>query len=30
VPLSPAEWRDLVDLADVIAKTGGLRRSKRF
>ena len=25
VPLSPAEWRDLDGLADVIAKTGGLR-----
>ncbi len=24
VPLSPAEWRDLTDLAEVIAKTGGL------
>jgi predicted RNA-binding protein with PUA-like domain len=30
VPLSPAEWRDLVDLAEVIAKTGGLRRTNRF
>lgn len=30
VPLSPAEWRDLEALAGVIAKTGGLRRSKRF
>jgi predicted RNA-binding protein with PUA-like domain len=30
VPLSPAEWRDLEGLADVIAKTGGLRRAKRF
>jgi predicted RNA-binding protein with PUA-like domain len=30
VPLSPAEWRDLEELADVIAKTGGLRRAKRF
>jgi len=24
VPLSPAEWRDLEELAEVIAKTGGL------
>jgi predicted RNA-binding protein with PUA-like domain len=30
VPLSPAEWRELEDLAVVIAKTGGLRRKKRF
>jgi predicted RNA-binding protein with PUA-like domain len=30
VPLSPAEWKDLAALADVIAKTGGLRRKKRF
>jgi predicted RNA-binding protein with PUA-like domain len=30
VPLSPAEWRDLEGVADVIAKTGGLRRAKRF
>jgi hypothetical protein len=30
VPLSPAEWRDLEALALVIAKTGGLRRKKRF
>jgi predicted RNA-binding protein with PUA-like domain len=30
VPLSPAEWRDLRQVADVIAKTGGLRRKKRF
>jgi predicted RNA-binding protein with PUA-like domain len=30
VPLSPAEWRDLESLAAVIAKTGGLRRKKRF
>lgn len=30
VPLSPAEWRELAALADVIAKTGGLRRKKRF
>jgi predicted RNA-binding protein with PUA-like domain len=30
VPLSPAEWQDLMDLSAVIAKTGGLRRRKRF
>jgi len=30
VPLSPAEWRDLVALADVIAKTGGLDQTERF
>ncbi len=30
VPLSPAEWRDLSQLATVIAKTGGLRRKERF
>jgi len=30
VPLSPAEWRCLVKLADVIARTGGLRRKRRF
>jgi predicted RNA-binding protein with PUA-like domain len=30
VPLSPAEWRDLEAVAAVIAKTGGLRRKKRF
>jgi predicted RNA-binding protein with PUA-like domain len=30
VPLSPAEWRDLEALALVIARTGGLRRKKRF
>ncbi len=30
VPLSPAEWRDLGALASVIARTGGLRRKKRF
>ncbi len=30
VPLSPAEWKDLGELADVIARTGGLRRKKRF
>ena len=30
VPLSPAEWKDLTELAGVIAKTGGLRRKNRF
>ena len=30
VPLSPAEWQDLIELAAVIARTGGLRRKKRF
>jgi predicted RNA-binding protein with PUA-like domain len=30
VPLAPAEWRELATLADVIAKTGGLRRKNRF
>jgi predicted RNA-binding protein with PUA-like domain len=30
VPLSPAQWSDLTDLSAVIAKTGGLRRKKRF
>jgi predicted RNA-binding protein with PUA-like domain len=30
VPLSPAEWRDLEGISDVIARTGGLRRAKRF
>ena len=31
VPLSPAEWRDLEELADVIARTGGLAESaERF
>lgn len=30
VPLSPAEWKELIQLAEVIARTGGLRRSKRF
>ncbi len=28
VPLSPAEWRDLEELAEVIAKTGGLESAK--
>ena len=30
VPLSPAEWRDLEELADVIARTGGLEPVQRF
>jgi predicted RNA-binding protein with PUA-like domain len=30
VPLSPAEWRDLEELAQVIAKTGGLSRAQSF
>jgi predicted RNA-binding protein with PUA-like domain len=30
VPLSPAEWKDLAYLAEVISKTGGLRRNKPF
>ncbi len=30
VPLSPAEWQDLAQLAAIIAKTGGLRRKQRF
>ena len=30
VPLTPAEWKALAELAEVIAKTGGLRRKKRF
>jgi predicted RNA-binding protein with PUA-like domain len=30
VPLSPAEWKGATQLAEVIAKTGGLRRKKRF
>lgn len=30
VPLAPAEWRDLSALAEVIARTGGLRRANRF
>jgi predicted RNA-binding protein with PUA-like domain len=30
VPLSPAEWKDLGYLAEVIAKTGGLRGKQRF
>jgi predicted RNA-binding protein with PUA-like domain len=30
VPISPAQWSEVEDLAEVIAKTGGLRRKKRF
>jgi predicted RNA-binding protein with PUA-like domain len=30
VPLAPAEWRDLAATAEVLAKTGGLRRKDRF
>jgi predicted RNA-binding protein with PUA-like domain len=30
VPLSPAEWRDLVGLAEIIARTGGLGVEGRF
>jgi predicted RNA-binding protein with PUA-like domain len=30
VPLSPAEWTGATQLSEVIAKTGGLRRKKRF
>ncbi|HEX9241663.1 MAG TPA: EVE domain-containing protein [Anaeromyxobacter sp.] len=30
VPLSPAEWRDLEEIADVIARTGGLHSVERF
>ena len=30
VPLSPAEWRDLTGLSEIIAKTGGLGRESRF
>jgi predicted RNA-binding protein with PUA-like domain len=30
VPIAPAEWRDLAALAEIIAKTGGLRRKERF
>lgn len=30
VPLAPAEWTQLTELAVIIAKTGGLRRKKRF
>jgi predicted RNA-binding protein with PUA-like domain len=30
VPLSPAEWRDLTGIAEIIAKTGGLTEDARF
>ena len=30
VPLSPAEWQAVSGLAEIIAKTGGLRRKERF
>ncbi len=30
VPLSPAEWKNLLQLSDVIAKTGGLAHEERF
>ncbi len=30
VPLSPAEWRDLVALSEIIAKTGGLGAARQF
>jgi len=30
VPLSPAEWKDAAALSEIIARTGGLRRKKRF
>ncbi len=30
VPLSPAEWRDLEEIAEIIARTGGLEREQRF
>ncbi len=30
VPLAPAEWRGLMLLADVIAKTGGIGAEERF
>ncbi|MFL5302429.1 MAG: EVE domain-containing protein [Anaeromyxobacteraceae bacterium] len=30
VPLSLAQWKEIADIAEVIAKTGGLRRKKRF
>jgi predicted RNA-binding protein with PUA-like domain len=30
VPLSPAEWRDLTAVAEVIARTAGLRADDRF
>jgi predicted RNA-binding protein with PUA-like domain len=30
VPLSPAEWRDLEEIADIIARTGGLHTAEPF
>lgn len=30
VPLAPAEWRDLLALADVIGRTGGIGQEERF
>lgn len=30
VPISPAQWSEVEDLAGIIAKTGGLRRKQRF
>jgi predicted RNA-binding protein with PUA-like domain len=30
VPLAPAEWRDLLGLADVIARTGGIGADPQF
>ncbi len=30
VPLAPAEWRDLLALADVLARTGGIGAEPRF
>ncbi len=30
VPLAPAEWRDLMSLAEVIARTGGIGASPQF
>ncbi len=30
VPLSPAEWRDITNVAEVIAQTGGLRTPASF
>jgi hypothetical protein len=30
VPLSPSEWRDLEEVAQVIARTGGLAQAKPF
>jgi predicted RNA-binding protein with PUA-like domain len=30
VPIAPAEWKQMLELAHVIARTGGLRRNKRF